>query len=231
MGPMSPTEYAVVRTMARGGLAERGADELAAWLASHDEVIIDVGTGDGSYPYRQARARPGTLCVGVDPAADSLKKNAGRIGRKPSRGGVDNLLLIVADLEHLPAFLEGTASELSVFYPWGTLMRAVAEPSPEGLRALRRLLKPGGRFTVLLNMQVFEDETYRQRSELPTLSPEDVDARLRPAWQAEGLSIEHLELLGPRQVPIRTTWGQRLTRGSGRNTLHLRAVAVEVPDE
>ena len=213
--------------MARGGLVEREPGEIAAQIAAHEQVIVDVGTGDGGYPYRRARERPEILCIGVDPAADSLKKSAARIGRKPSRGGVDNLLLIVADLEHLPAVLRGSASELSVFYPWGSLMRAVADPSPAGLAALRGLLRRGGRFTVLLNMQVFDDEAYRRRAGLPTMGIEDVDARLRPAWRAAGLSIVNLELLGPRDVPIRTTWGQRLTRGSGRRTLLLQAAATE----
>ena len=213
--------------MSRGGLVDREPGELAARIAAHEEVIVDVGTGDGSYPYRRARERPEILCIGVDPAADSLRKRAAHIGRKPSRGGVDNLVLIVADLEHLPAVLRGSASELSVFYPWGSLMRAVADPSPAGLAALRGLLRPGGRFTVLLNMQVFDDDAYRRRAALPTLSPDDVEARLRPAWGGAGLSIVALELLGPREVPIRTTWGQRLTKGSGRRTLLLRAVATE----
>ncbi len=199
---------------------------LSNLIGAYKEILIDLGTGDALFPYRQAKEDPNLLCLGIDPVAEVMNKTSNRIGRKPARGGVNNLLLMVASLESLPQALKGSAQRLTINFPWSALLRFLVEPNLPMLLRLRSLLKPEGQMETLLNLQVFKDDQYRQRLNLPWLDMEYVNTSLKPSWSKCGLQIEHLKLLGPGQLPIRTSWGQQLTMGSSRDTMYLRARAI-----
>ena len=114
---------------------------------------------------------------------------------------------------------------MTVNYPWGSLLRAVAAPEPDGLAAVAGLLRPGGRLVALLNASAAEDSAYAERLELPPLDGEHVTATLVPGWRAAGLEVAEARVLAPgEEPPHRTSWGQRLVRGSGRETLLVSAV-------
>jgi len=89
-------------------------------------VVVDVGTGDGRWLYRLARARPERLRIGVDATLDAARQVARRARRHPERGGAPNLTFVRAGAEGLPGSLAGLAAEVHVQYPWGSLLTAVA---------------------------------------------------------------------------------------------------------
>jgi 16S rRNA (adenine(1408)-N(1))-methyltransferase len=191
--------------------------ELARWA----DVRVDLGTGDGKFVLRAARAEPGALHVGVDALAEPMEASAARAARKPARGGAANALFVACDALAPPPELAGRASLVTVNYPWGSLLRAVGEPEPAALAAIAELLRDGGRLVALLNASAAEDRAYAERLELPRLEP----GRLVPAWEAAGLDVDEARMLGPgEEPPHRTTWGQRLVRGSRRETLLVSAV-------
>src|SRR5712691_4640741 len=92
-------------------MTSRQVSDLAA---GHHDVVIDVGTGDGNFVYGLARQRPETLCIGIDAARDGMEENAVRALRKPARGGVPNVLFVVAAAEEPPTELAGVADEIYV---------------------------------------------------------------------------------------------------------------------
>jgi 16S rRNA (adenine(1408)-N(1))-methyltransferase len=208
-----------LRRLQRGDITATTAEALLAHAAGYAEVWFDAGAGDGLFAYRAARERADRLCIALDPVAENLAKADKKAARKASKGGVDNLVLLVGAAEMLPEALGGFASMLTVNYPWGALLRGVAEPLAEVLAPLARLLKPGGRFQILLNQQVFDDTPLRDRLTLPPLTEAHVDERLAAAYEGVGLAITERRLLGDQAPPVRTSWGQRLTLGSGRDTL------------
>jgi len=203
------------------GRASRSPDELKTLARPHDEVLIDLGTGDGRFALRTARARPEALVIAIDPVAEAMQQSAARAARKPARGGAANVVFVVAGLERLPAALHGLADTVTINYPWGSLLRAVAWPEPEGLAAAVRLLAPDGLMIALLNASAAERPDYAARNDLPPLNdPEHVQRRLLPGWKDAGLEGFEWRYLAPgEQPPHRTSWGQRLVRGSGRETL------------
>jgi SAM-dependent methyltransferase len=184
------------------------------------DLHVDLGTGDGKYVLRCARANPERHHVGVDALEAPMAASIRRAAAKPARGGVENARFIVRDALDPPADLLGRASLVTVNYPWGSLLRAVAAPEPAGLAAVVSLLRPGGRLVALLNASASEDSSYAERLELPALDGEHIEERLVPGWSAEGLRDVSARLLDAgEEPPHRTTWGQRLVRGSGRETL------------
>jgi 16S rRNA (adenine(1408)-N(1))-methyltransferase len=198
------------------------AAALDGWSAVH----VDLGTGDGKFVLRAARAGPETLVVGVDALAEPMEEAARRAGAKPGRGGVPNALFVAADALSPPPALAARAALVTVNYPWGSLLRAVGGPEPAGLRAVAGLLRPAGRLVALLNASAAEDSAYADRLELPSLDGEHLERRLVPGWEAAGLAVLEARFLpAGEDPPHRTSWGQRLVRGSGRETLLVSAVS------
>ncbi len=195
-------------------------DEFESLASDYEDVVIDLGTGDGRFVLRTARERPQSLVIGIDPVQDAMADVARRSSAKPSRGGVPNALFLVASAEALPTVLSSKASLVSVNYPWGSLLRTLVLPDPEGMRALVGLLQPGGRLIALLNASVTDDRDYGERLGLPPLEDAHLDERLVPGWQESGLEAVSWHRLEPDGEPSHhTTWGRRLVRGSHRSTI------------
>ncbi|MEA2149559.1 MAG: rRNA ((1408)-N(1))-methyltransferase [Solirubrobacteraceae bacterium] len=202
------------------------AEHFAARLARYPQIVVDLGTGDGRYVLRTARARSDALVIGIDPVASAMAAAAGRARRKPARGGADNAVFLVASLEQLPGALRGAASEVTVNFPWGSLLLAVGWPRVPELRTVVELARPGAPVRALLNASAAEQEQHASRLELPPLEDEGhVAERLVPGWEEAGLTDVAWSYLQPGEdAPRRTTWGQRLIRGSGRRTLRVDAL-------
>ena len=189
--------------------------ELAAGFA---KVALDLGTGDGSFVLRRARAEAETLCIGLDAVAEAMAESARRARAKPAKGGAANALYIVGRAEALPPELVGRCDEITVNYPWGSLLKAVTEPLPDVLAGIAACAKAGARVALLINLAPFQDPEQRDRLGLSELDAEIAAERLTPAYEAAGLKITEIEtLLG--DLPERTSWGRRLVVGSGRGTL------------
>jgi 16S rRNA (adenine(1408)-N(1))-methyltransferase len=75
------------------------------------------------------------LFVGVDAVAENL--------RDASRRAAPNALFGRLALQEAPGELAGFADRLTVLFPWGSLLRAVALGEPAGLSALRGVCRPG----------------------------------------------------------------------------------------
>jgi 16S rRNA (adenine(1408)-N(1))-methyltransferase len=201
------------------------ADAFRALRQRFAHCLVDVGTGDGRFVYRTAVERPDTLCVGLDPVADALRKISAKAGRKPAKGGVENALFLVGAAEDLPGPLAGAADEITVNYPWGSLQRGIVAPEPRLLEKLAALAdsataEVNPRFTFLINSSVFSNEDYRDRLALPELDAERARGELVPRYREAGLVLETIEELAG-DAPHHTSWGRRLVRGSGRHTLLL----------
>ncbi|MBS0272161.1 MAG: class I SAM-dependent methyltransferase [Proteobacteria bacterium] len=183
-----------------------------------------MGTGDGRFVLDQARQFPHKLCIGIDAAADAMRQISQKTKIKPERGGVSNALFVWASVEDLPPELYGIASEITVNYPWGSLLHALVEPNPVVLKNISRLARSGALLTVLVNISVFENPAYYQKLGLSELNLERAQNYLVSCYRDVGINIKRVQILD-QNVPHRTTWGQKLTKGSGcRKTLFFEAI-------
>jgi len=146
-------------------------------------VHVDFGTGDGTFVRRMAKAQPDVLFVGVDAIADNL--------RDASRRADPNAIFGRLALEDAPGELAGFADRLTVLFPWGSLLRAVAADDLPRLARLRGVCKPGAgvRF-------VFE----------PARASSDLERQYREAGL--GLSGRPISLEEARDLP--TSWAKKL---------------------
>lgn len=153
-----------------------------------------------------------------------MRQVSSKTTTKPERGGISNALFVWAGVEDLPSELLATASEITINYPWGSLLHALIEPNHEALKGIARLAQPGATLTILINISIFENHSYCQKLGLPELTLESAKGYLTSSYRKVGIELKHVKLLD-KNVPHTTTWGQKLTKGSGsRKTLLLEGI-------
>ncbi len=187
-------------------------------------VLIDVGTGQGKFILDAAREEINRLCIGIDAVAENMAASARTARSSPKKGGLPNALFVRAAAERLPGPFAGLADELTVQYPWGSLMRIVSQPAIEHLSSLRALCKPEARLSVLLNYSVFEDRPYLERLGMGDIVDPADNPDLITAYATAGFTVTNRELIHG-DPPIRSAWGRHLVRGSARATLMIDAIA------
>ena len=180
-------------------------------------TLVDLGTGDGKFPYLMAREDETRLCLGVDAQTAGFSHFAWKGARKPSRGGLvaQNLFYLQADLPDLPPGLKGMADVITLRLPWAGLLREAILPSEGFLKMLKGLSKPNAWVIFQLNVSIFKDPSYVERLNLPAFDAAYREAVLEPAYLQAGFSFwddpNPPEALTPFLKP--TSWQQRLHHG------------------
>ncbi len=184
-------------------------------------LIIDLGTGDGRFPYERARHDPESFYIGVDAEATLMAAYAYRATRKPARGGVENVRFVVAAMEQLPPELGGLAGLVRVNFPWGGLLRGLLRPEPATLAALAGLAAPQARFEIVLCYDPERDNAaLAGLAALPAPDERYVDATLTPAYAESGILLdERRRLTQDEALAIPSSWGRRLLHGRPRDVL------------
>jgi 16S rRNA (adenine(1408)-N(1))-methyltransferase len=199
-------------------------------LPTGEGVVIDIGTGDGLFVYQCARENPRKFYIGIDANPRPLEKISEKIHRKPSKGGLSNVLFIQAAVEDLPPELNALADEVHVHFPWGSLLGAMATADRAVLRNLRRICSDGALLEVIIGVDTERDRSEIERLGLPSLSTGYVDSVLLPGYRAEGFEIFERGMLSPSAWPrLRTSWARRLQGSASRSLVYMVARAVE-PD-
>ena len=193
-------------------------------------MTVDLGTGDGRYPYEFARRSPDRFFVGIDANASAMGAVSHKIGRKPAKGGLGNALFVAAAVEALPAELEGIAARVTVLFPWGSLLRAIVLPEPDILAGIRRLCRPGATLEIVLGYDPQRERTEIDRLALPDPTGEYLRAELPPRYRDVGLRIERVEALTREALRVLpSAWAKRLGYGRRRDVWRIIARAAEPP--
>ena len=185
-------------------------DRLAADVAGYDDVLIDVGTGDGRYVLHIARTSPTWFAVGVDACRDNL--------RKVSRKAPSNALYVIANALALPKEeLDGMASKVTINFPWGSLLTGLLNGEPVLLEGLLAISRPGATLEVRLNAGALAEAGY-------TL--ESGGARIRQALHEGGFEVAGDPLwLDARELgQCPTTWAKRLAYGRDPRAVCVKAM-------
>jgi 16S rRNA (adenine(1408)-N(1))-methyltransferase len=185
-------------------------------------VSVDLGTGDGRLPYVLAAQHPDRLFIGVDANAAGLRELSGRAFRARAA----NLLYVRAAIESLPPELSGVADRVTVVLPWGSLLAAVARPSPDALRALRALCQPRAALTVVLGVDAARDRAEAVRLHLPVLDAAHFEGPLAGAYREAGFEVERVRPITRDDLASwPSTWARRLAHGHVRSVFQVEARA------
>ena len=187
-------------------------------------MIIDLGTGDGRAALALAQSQPKTLVIGVDADAASMAETSRRIARASARGGIPNLVFVVAAAESPPAELIGLADEVRILFPWGSLLRGVLGRDERVALGIAAVARPGGRVSATVSVTPADGVGDVHALDAATIA--NVDSRLRTA----GLRLTRNRRVDREEVrATRSTWGRRLLGGAAHRPVWRLEFAWEQP--
>ena len=193
------------------------AEELNNYASAFNALCVDIGTGDGKRLYRTAKADPDTLYIGIDPVKENMLDTVKKASKKPEKGGLKNLLLVVGAVESMPAELHGMADEVTVYFPWGSLLESVVKPIAESMLQIRATAKPGAAYTIVTTYQSIYEGAEIEKRGLPELSKEYFETEHASSLKELGFITEEVTELTPEDVQeIGTQWAKRLGNGRSR---------------
>lgn len=173
------------------------------------DVWIDIGAGDCKFLYSIAKSQPNTFCIAVDANEEGMREISRKVERKPAKGGLPskNLIFVVSSIEEFPTSIKEIADQVTINYPWGSLLKGLLEPSPLILQKISSLAKSSSEILILLNYSMFDDHTYIKKLGLPNLTPSYVDQVLIPEYAKFRLQIVKHAVLSKEET---TYWGKKL---------------------
>jgi 16S rRNA (adenine(1408)-N(1))-methyltransferase len=176
-------------------------------MSGYEDVLIDVGTGDGRYVLHVARSSPQWFVIGVDACRDNL--------RKASRKAPGNALFVIANALALPGELAGTASKITVNFPWGSLLSGLLDGEPALLEGLPAIARPGAKLEIRLNAEALAEAGY---------TPQSGGAQVQRALCEAGFKVGDPLPLDARELRhCHTTWAKRLAYGRDPRAVYVDA--------
>jgi 16S rRNA (adenine(1408)-N(1))-methyltransferase len=170
---------------------------LAERLAGYDTVHIDIGTGDGRFVRHMAATRPHCFVIGIDACRENLCE--------VSRRTPENALFVIANALALPLELHGLATQITINFPWGSLLEGLTSTNPALLAGLAAIARPNTRLEVRLNGGALTEVGW---------SLEEGAKQVRDVLTVNGFEVRSRVTLTAQELrTYPTTWAKRLAYG------------------
>jgi 16S rRNA (adenine(1408)-N(1))-methyltransferase len=190
-------------------------------------VIVDIGTGDGRFVYQSARQNPSRFYIGIDASTTALEKVSEKVHRKPSKGGMPNLLFLKAAVEDLPDDLTSIADEVHIHFPWGSLLEAIASGDGAVIAGIRRICRTDALLEVIIGIDAGRDRTEIARLGIETITEEFIQQELTVRYADAGFHVTENGKTAPEDCPkLCTSWALKLQSGCERQVFYLIAQAT-----
>jgi 16S rRNA (adenine(1408)-N(1))-methyltransferase len=148
--------------------------------------------------------------VAIDASPDALVDGAWRARCRR----LTNAAFLVESIERLPRELAGIADEVTVHFPWGSLLRGLLAADPAVLAPLATLLKEDGELRLLLSAT--------ERDGLAESSPRAFESGAS-AYAQHGLGLVEARWASTGDLRgARSSWAKRLQVGNLRSAAYAR---------
>jgi 16S rRNA (adenine(1408)-N(1))-methyltransferase len=166
-------------------------------LDGYTKVHLDLGTGDGRFVQQLAQKQPDWFVIGVDACRDNL--------HEVSRRAPENALFVIANAQRLPVELRGLAAQVTIHFPWGSLLEGLLEADPALLAGLMEITRPDAELAVYLNGGALAEAGW---------SLEEGAEQVRQVLSCSGFTMHRsLNLTASELKAYPTTWAKRLAFG------------------
>jgi len=186
--------------------------ELNELIKNFEKVILDMGTGDGRFIYKNALKSPTNLYIGLDPAEKQLEIYSKEANKKRLK----NSLFVVGSIENIPNELS-FIDKVYVNLPWGTLLKKMVKVESQVMENLHNLLKNDGEMEVIFGYVPELEPSETERLELPKIEEASDIAQIFSSFK-EHFSIVEMRKLSKKDLGnLETTWAKKLKFGRDRN--------------
>ena len=190
----------------------------------YEKVILDLGTGDGRFVFKNALKNKGTLYIGLDPAEKQIQIYS----KKSNRRRLKNALYVIGSLENLPEELYSAFDKIFINLPWGTLLEKIVKSDEIYIEELATILKKNGEIEIIFGYLPELEPSETERLSLPLIENESDVLKTFSTFKKTFEVIEMKRLLKEDLDKIETTWAKKLKFGKDRfiYKIVLRKVAV-----
>ena len=179
--------------------------EFTNRLAPYNRIALDLGTGDGRYVRTLAGEHPDWFVIGVDTCRENVRRH--------SRAKLPNMLFVIASAQELPGEFCHLFSQVTINFPWGSLLEGLLAGDPALMNGLAFVTKPGAQVEIRLNGGALQENG---------ISLEVGAEAIQKIMDRYGWSLNHpckMESGALRTFP--TTWAKRLASGRDPRAVYL----------
>jgi len=163
-----------------------------------------VGAGNGGYVLHRARTEPTSFAVAIDASPDPLARGAW----SAKRAHLANAAFLVEGVERLPRELACLADEVTVHFPWGSLLQGLLDGSSSVVGSVAALMKNRAELRVLVAAAV--------RDGFGAVTPSVITSRCENYLQ-HGLRLVDARWASSEVIrESRSAWAKRLGVGRTR---------------
>ena len=166
-------------------------------LAGYNRITLDLGTGDGRYARTLAEQHPDWFVIGVDSCRENLREH--------SQAKLQNMLFVIASAQELPKELNGLISQISINFPWGSLLESLLTDDSRLMNGLESI----SRSTTSVDLRLNGGALAEAETTLETGADKIYNNLLQAGWQINAPTLMNASAL--RTFP--TTWAKRLAFG------------------
>ncbi len=184
------------------------ASALTECLNGYNFIHLDLGTGDGHFVQHVAQAHPNSFVVGLDACRENLHKVSSKV---PA-----NALFVIANAQALPHELHGQFTQVSINFPWGSLLQGLLANDSAVLSGIAAVTRPNATLEIRLNGGALAEAGW---------SLEEGAERIREVLIENGFRMRSPVLLTGRELKsCPTTWAKRLAFGRDPRAVYLRGI-------
>jgi 16S rRNA (adenine(1408)-N(1))-methyltransferase len=172
-------------------------DEFSRRVAGYKNIWLDLGTGDGRFVCHMSTQNRQDFFIGLDACRENLREH--------SRDCPANALYLIASAQSLPTGLDGRAAQITINFPWGSLLRSLLDGDMALLGGLARVTRPNAELTIRLNSGALAEAGW---------AVEGGTRQVYESLQSAGFQTQRpqpLDAADLRACP--TTWARRLAVG------------------
>jgi len=199
------------------------SENLPERVNEFPRVEIDIGAGDGRFAYKLAQKNPNVFYIAIDPVAENMCEYSAKANLKPSRGGLSNVIYVVASAENLPSSLYSLADKLYITLPWGSLLEGIVKADSLIFQNLSLVCKKDAEFEFCFTYDTLHEASEINKRDLPDLSLHYIKTELSKKYKTNGFSIK--DAVDLTQIDLRkyqTTWAKRLGYGRTRKIYSIK---------
>ena len=175
-------------------------------IAGYNQIMLDLGTGDGRYVHALAEEQPDWFVIGVDSCRENLCEY--------SQAKLQNMLFVIASAQSLPAELNGLVSHLTINFPWGSLLESLLTGDSKLMCGLESVSHSAPSIDLYLNSGALAEAG----ATLEAGAEKIYDNLIRSGWQLRRPVMMNSNVL--KSFP--TTWARRLAHGRDPRAILLR---------
>lgn len=199
-------------------ICKKNLEEL---IKGYKSIILDIGTGDGGFVYKNAKENPTSFYIGIDSNEKNMIEYSTRLTKKVTKGGLNNALYVLGNVENLPIELVNTCDKIFVNLPWGSLRDGLIKGEENILNNLKLIAKNNATAEICTTYsEVYEEKEIINRN-LPELSLDYFSKVLKPKYKLCGLNIKNIKVYSNDQLKqLNTKWAKKLAYGRKREVYY-----------